>query len=109
MKMFLMCVAVAGFLLVTSANAQDSTLGQKIKKTAKVTGHAVSKSARAVGNKTAEIASKGAAKVVDKTYKGKEGPHGETIYINEDSKYYYVDKSGHRHYIAEAMLRTKKE
>ena len=109
------------FLLVFSAaNAQekDKTLGQEIKKDAKATGQAVKKGAKATGQavenganaagkKTAELASKGHSAIVDKTFQGKVGPNGERIYINNKSKYYWVDKKGHRHYVAETELKDK--
>ena len=70
--------------------------------------HKVSKTATKVGNKTSELAVKGASTVVDKQYKGKCGPNGETIYINNHSKYYYVDKKGHKVYLKESELMDKK-
>ncbi|GEO11417.1 hypothetical protein [Segetibacter aerophilus] len=114
-------VFVAIFLLTFSfANAQeeDKTVGQEIKKdakatgrfikkSAKATGRAVSKGASAAGKKTAEVASKGQSEIVDKTYEGKAGPGGETIYITNESKYYWVDKKGHRHYVEESGLKDK--
>jgi hypothetical protein len=70
--------------------------------------HKVSKTATKVGNKTSELAVKGASTVVDKQYKGKCGPHGETVYINNHSRYYYVDKKGHKVYLKESELMDKK-
>ena len=61
------------------------------------------------GNKTAELASKGAAKVTDKTYKDKVGPNGQTIYIDEHSKYYWIDKKGHRHFVRKSELRNRRD
>jgi hypothetical protein len=69
--------------------------------------HGVKKGANTVGHKTAELASKGKSKVVDQTYKDKVGPDGQTIYIDGDSKYYWVDKKGHKKYVTEAELRAK--
>lgn len=103
-------VLVGLFALVFSvANAQekDKTVGGEIKKDAKATGHAVKKGATAVGRKSSEIASKGKSRIVDKVYEGKAGPDGETIYINNKSKYYWVDKKGHRHFVTEAELKDK--
>jgi hypothetical protein len=106
------------FFAAVNAQDKDTTLGQTIKKDAKATGHAIKKGAEATGKaikngasaagkKTAELASKGQSEVVDKTYEGKAGPNGETIYINNESKYYWVDKKGHRHYVEEAQLKDK--
>lgn len=68
----------------------------------------VSKTATKVGNKTSELAVKGASTIVDKQYKGKYGPNGETVYINNHSEYYYVDKKGHKVYLKESELLDKK-
>jgi hypothetical protein len=73
----------------------------------KKTTHAVKKGAKAAGNKTAEVASKGKSRVTDKVYKDKVGPAGQTIYIDDHSRYYWVDKKGHRMYVTEAELKVK--
>jgi len=78
----------------SAALAQDDT--SKVKKAAKKTA-----------NKTAEVASKGKAKVTDQKHKDKVGPNGETIYIDNHSKYYWVDKKGRRHYLTDAQLKPK--
>lgn len=67
----------------------------------------VKKGAKKVGNKTAEVASKGKAKITDQKHKDKVGPNGQTIYIDNHAKYYWVDKKGHRHYVTEAQLKSK--
>ena len=92
---------IFGFVLLSmvvicSANAQN--------KPKKDTTGFIEKSA----NKTAEIAVKGKATIVDKVYKDKVGPNGQTIYIDRHSKYYWVDKKGHNVYIAKSKLRPKK-
>ena len=67
----------------------------------------VEKTAKKVGNKTAEVASKGKARVTDKVYKDKQGPNGQTIFIDKHSRYYWIDKKGHRHYVVAAELKNK--
>lgn len=87
----------------TAASAQDKDQdGKSVKKEVK-------KGAKKVGNKTAEVASKGKAKVTDERHKDKVGPNGETIYIDNHAKFYWVDKKGRRHYVTEAELRAKSE
>jgi hypothetical protein len=81
---------------------------QEIKKETKEVGHDIKEGAEKVGNKTAEIASKGASKVVDKTYKDKMGPDGQTIYIDGHSKYYWINSKGEKVYIAASRLKDKK-
>jgi len=75
----------------------------------KNTTHAVKKGATKAGNKTAELTSKGKARVTDKVYKEKVGPGGQTIYIDDHSRYYWIDKKGHRNYVVAAALKDKTE
>ncbi|MEP7106448.1 MAG: hypothetical protein ABI760_00670 [Ferruginibacter sp.] len=97
-----------GLFAAVNINAQDTTsAGEDLKAAAKKTGHAIKKTAVKVGNKTAELASKGESAVVDKKFEGKQGPGGQTIYINNKSEYYWVDKKGHRHYVTLSQLKDK--
>lgn len=111
-------ILYASVLLLTSsiASAQDTarTTGQKIKKGAKNTGQAIEKGAKntghaikKAGNKTAEYTVKGAAEAMDKPYEGKTAPNGQKVYITSDSRYYWVDKKGGRHFVQEAQLKDK--
>lgn len=83
---------------ISTANAQDTS--KKVTTTVK-------ESATKIGNKTAELASKGKNAVTDKIYKDKEGPNGETIYIDKHSKYYWIDKKGHKVPISKNKLQPK--
>lgn len=94
-KIFSICLVTLFLGFATTAAAQDHDTS-KLKKAAKKTA-----------NKTAEVASKGKAAVTDEKYKDKVGPNGETIYIDNHSKYYWVDKKGRRHYVTEAELKPK--
>ncbi|MEB0248793.1 hypothetical protein QN344_01540, partial [Mucilaginibacter sp. 5B2] len=97
-NLFKSALLAASLFAASSAFAQthkDTTLGQKIGTTAKKGWHATQKAGKAVGNKTAEVASKGAAAVADKKYDEKVAPGGQTIYIDKNSYYYYVNKKGH--------------
>jgi hypothetical protein len=96
---------IIGISLFLFFGLASVTNAQVVKKTE----HAVKTEAKKVGNKTAEVASKGKSKITDEKYKGKEGPNGETIYIDNHSKYYWVDKKGHRTYVTETELRNKIE
>lgn len=55
----------------------------------------------------AELSSKGKARVTDKIYKGKAEPNGQTIYIDDHSRYYCIDKKGHRNYVPGAELKPE--
>jgi predicted small secreted protein len=97
MKKIIAIVPIVALLSVGNTQAQTKEgVGTKVKKTAKT-----------VGNKVAETVSKGSSRVVDKVYKDKIGPDGQTIYINNESKYYWVDKSGHRVYVTTDQLKDK--
>jgi hypothetical protein len=62
-------ISIAAILIgFSSASAQSTT---------KRLENAVTTSAKKVGNKTAEVSSKGKSKTIDKTYKDKVGPNGE--------------------------------
>jgi hypothetical protein len=68
----------------------------------------VDSTAKKVGNKTAELATKGKSAVVDEVYKDKMGSAGQSpIYIDHDSKYYYVDKKGKKVYVTKSSLKDK--
>ena len=75
---------------------QDSSLGHKISHAAKKVGHA-----------TAHAAASGVAAVKDKKYEGKCGPQGQTVYINENNQFYYVNKRGHMVYLKKSQLMDK--
>lgn len=92
---------IFAFILLT--NMSYAAGAQTVKKTEE----SVEKAAQKAGNKTAEIASKGKSTVVDKIYKDKVGPEGQTIYIDHHAKYYWIDKKGHKNYVTEAELKDK--
>jgi hypothetical protein len=90
-------LAMSTAFVSLSASAQEKkTVGQTIDKTAKT-----------VGNKTAEVAVKGAAKVSDKRYKGMMAPDGSDVYINGKNRKYYVNKKGNKVYLKAAQIKAK--
>lgn len=99
-KLLLVMTGVA--ILGTSAIAQD-------KDHTKAVRHKVTKGAKAVAHNTAEAASKVKSRVVDNVYEDKVGPNGEKIYIDNDSKYYWIDERGHKRYVKESELKDKPE
>ena len=95
-KVALVAGGVFSFGSIHAQTHKDTPLGHKIEKTAKK-----------VGNKTAELGAKGAATVIDKRYDDKRGPNGQTIYINNHSQYYYIDKKGKRVFLKKSELVNK--
>ena len=108
-------LVAAGLFVAADTQAQVvKKTGQAIGKGAKAVGNtaedgakAVGKGAKAGARKTAEVASKGKSAVVDKKYDSKVGPQGQTIYIDKNSAYYYVNKKGRHVYVSEANLKVK--
>src|SRR5690349_927791 len=94
-------IGIAAFLFCLGL--YHSVNAQAVKKTTR----AVEKGAKKAGNETAEVASKGKATVTDKVYKDKVGPKGQKIYIDDHSRYYWIDEKGHRNYVTEAELKPK--
>lgn len=94
---------VFGIMAFLLLGAAATTQAQAVKKAEE----GIENGAKAVGDKTAQIASKSKAKVTDKRYKDGYGPQGQKVYINNHGKYYWIDKKGHRHYVAKASLKPK--
>ena len=90
--------------LFTAAQTQAKTIARDTT----TVGHKIGNTAKKVGHKTSNIAANTASHVVDKKYEGKCGPGGQTVYINEHSHYYYIDKKGHRVYLKKSELMDKK-
>lgn len=100
-------IAMIGFSTASLAQSTADKVEHGIKKGAKKTWHVTKKGAKAVGNKTAEVASKGAARITDKKSDEWVGPHNQTIYIDDLGKYYWVDKKGKRIFVTEGELKKK--
>lgn len=94
---------VASVTFTVVAQEKKTEAGKVIQKT----GKAVEKGAKSVGNKTAEVAVKGGAKVVDQTYKGKMAPDGSNVYIDGKNNKYYVNIKGAKVYLKPSEIRNK--
>lgn len=99
-------ILIAGFALACFTAFAFNAGAQEKKESV---GQAIGKTAKKVGNKTAEVAVKGASKVADKTYKGKMAPDGTDVYINGENKKYYINKKGNRVYLKESQIRNRPE
>jgi len=103
---FASAIAVSGSLIATSSYAQG--VDSAIRKVGEA-GKKVGQTGKKVGQKTASVAVKGASRIADKTYKGKEGPNGETVYIDKNDHKYIVDGKGKKVYLDESDIRDKKQ
>jgi hypothetical protein len=94
---------ITSVTFTASAQEKKTEAGKVIQKT----GKTVEKGAKSVGNKTAEVAVKGSAKVVDQTYKGKMAPDGSNVYIDGKNNKYYINKKGAKVYLKASQLRNR--
>jgi hypothetical protein len=107
-KIFAIAVmALLGMSAPSFAQSKVEKAGQGVKKGANKAWKGTKKGAKAVGNKTAEVASKGKAKVTDKKSEQWVGPEGQTIYIDNANKYYWINGKGKRIYVSEAALKAR--
>ena len=100
---FFAFAALSLFSMNSNAQEKKTEVGKAIQKT----GKAVEKGANAVGNKTAEVAVKGSAKVADQTYKGKMAPDGSNVYIDGKNNKYYITKKGAKVYLKASQIKTR--
>lgn len=63
--------------------------------------------AEATGDAISEGAAKAEAVLEDQKHETKVGPNGQTIYIDDDGSYYYIDEEGHRVDVPERQLKDK--
>ncbi len=98
-------IGLAAMAMIASVSF---TVGAQEKKT--VAGkviHKTGKAAKSVGNKTAEVAVKGSAKVVDAKYKGKMAPDGSDVYIDGKNNKYYINSKGAKIYLKASQIRVR--
>ena len=65
------------------------------------------KGVKKAANKTAQVSSKGLSEVKDKKSDTWIGPEGQTIYLTDDSRYYWVNGKGKRIYVSQSALRAR--
>lgn len=63
---------------------------------------------QSAGDKIEEGIKDAAAAITDQKLKNKVGPDGETAYVDENGKCYYINNSGEKVFITEAQLKTKR-
>lgn len=84
-----------------------SATAQEQKQEKKTTGEKIEKAAEKVGNKTAEIAVKGGANVLDQKYKGKMAPDSSDVYIDGKNRKYYINKKGAKVYLKASQIKNR--
>ena len=114
-KILGVAVIVAALSLSNTAQAQDTTshrstvgkVSHGIKKGAKKAWKGTRKGAKTVGNKTAELATTGKAKITDNKSNEWVGPQGQAIFVDDGTKYYWINKKGGRVFVSKDELKPK--
>jgi len=109
MKKFfgILIIALFGFSVSSFAQSKTEKAENSVKTGAKKAWHSTKKGAKAVGNKTAEVTQKGVARVTDKKSDQWVGPAGQTIYIDDLGKYYWINGKGKKIYVSESALKAR--
>lgn len=102
-KKILMGLAAVGMMASISFTAVAQEKKTKVGKAIQKTGKAVKSGA----NKTAEVAVKGTAKVVDAKWKGKMAPDGSDVYIDGKNNKYYINSKGAKVYLKASEIRNR--
>jgi hypothetical protein len=67
----------------------------------------IEKEANEAGDAISEAAAKAAAAITDQKLDNKVGPNGQTVYVDEHAKYYYINKEGKKVFITKLQLKDK--
>lgn len=102
-------LSVAAQDTVQHERSTAGKVGHGIKKGARKAWKGTKKGAKAVGNETAELATKGRARLTDKKSDEWVGPNGQTIYVDDGSKYYWINEKGGRVFVSQAELKPKQK
>jgi hypothetical protein len=81
--------------------------GEKAEREANEAADDTKSTAEKVGDNISEGVNDAAAAIADKKVEGKVGPGGETAYIDDDGKYYYINNEGNKVFITKIQLRDK--
>ena len=100
-------IALLGLSAPSFAQSTVDKAANGVKKGADKAWHGTKKGAKAVGNKTAEVTEKGVARVKDKRSEEWVGPSGQTIYIDDLGKYYWINGKGKKMYVSESALKAR--
>ena len=106
----ILLIAAIGFIGISApafAQSKSEKIQEGTKKGVTKAWKGTKKGAKTAGNKTAEIASKGKAKATDKKSEVWIGPEGQTIYVDDSNRYYWINGNGKRIFVSEAALRAK--
>lgn len=78
-----------------------------VKREANEAADDVERGAQSAGDKISEGVNDAAAAIKDQKVKDKVGPGGETVYLDDNAKYYYINNEGNKVYITKLQLKDK--
>jgi hypothetical protein len=87
---------------------ESREVGERVEQGAENAGEQIEQGAQNVKEETSEAAQKVKAEIKDRELDDKEGPGGQTIYVDDNTNYYYIDESGNKIYISALELKDKK-
>ncbi|HZH96641.1 MAG TPA: hypothetical protein VEY06_12180 [Flavisolibacter sp.] len=112
MKKIFGLAAISLLVAVSSPAFAQTTVekaGHGVKSGAKKAGKGIKKGAKAAANETAELATKGKSKITDKKSDEWVGPNGQAIYIDDGSKYFWINERGGREFVTKDKLKAKQK
>jgi hypothetical protein len=90
-----------------SGTSESSELRQDVQEGAEKTEAAVEEGAEKAKDNVNEAATKTESALTDEKMESMTGPNGETIYIDNNNNYYWVDEEGTRRYVSVLDLKEK--
>ncbi len=82
---------------------------EDVKREANEAAEDVDREAQSAGDKISEGANDAAAAIKDQKVKDKVGPGNETVYLDDNGKYYYINNEGNKVNILKAQLKDKRD
>jgi len=100
-------VALLALSVPSFAQSKTDKAAHGVKKGATKAWEGTKKGAREIGDNTAEVTKKGVARATDKKSDAWVGPEGQTIYIDDLGKYYWINGKGKKIYVSESALKAR--
>lgn len=100
-------ISLLGLCAPSFAQSKVDKAAHGVKKGASKAWQGTKKGAKKVGNETAEVTKKGVARVTDKKSDQWVGPQGQTIFIDDLGKYYWINGKGKKIYVSESALKAR--
>jgi len=87
---------------------ETNEVATDVKRESKEAAEDVKREAQSAGDKVSEGVNDAAAAIKDQKVKDKVGPGNETVYLDDNGKYYYINNEGNKVNIMKAQLKDKR-